>query len=61
MTSSATSAAWLPAAIARAAVVTAPPAQYVPSPGRGRHSAPEVPGELRIATPEDLLRIGRHA
>ena len=59
MTSSASSAAWLPAAIARAAVVTAPPAQHVP--GRGRHSAPEVPGVLRIATPEDLLRTGRHA
>ncbi|SOE02588.1 hypothetical protein [Blastococcus haudaquaticus] len=59
MNSSASSAAWLPAAIARAAVVTGPPAQHVP--GRRRHAAPEVPGELRIATPEDLLRTGRHA
>ncbi len=56
MTSSAT---WLPAAIARAAVVHAPPAQKVPS--TGRHLAPEVPGTVRIATPEDLLRTGRHA
>lgn len=53
------SAAWLPAAIVRAAVVTAPPAQDVPR--RGRHSAPEQPGEIRIATPEDLARTGRHA
>jgi hypothetical protein len=59
MTSSASSAAWLPAAIARAAVVTAPPAQTVPRPGR--HSAPAVPGMIRIATPEDLARSGRHA
>jgi hypothetical protein len=53
------SASWLPAGIARASVVSAPPAQKVP--GRGRHSAPEVPGTLRIATPQDLLRSGRHA
>lgn len=27
----------------------------------GRHSAPEVPGALRIATPADVVRRGRHA
>jgi hypothetical protein len=59
MTTRASSATWLPAAIARAAVVTAPPAQDVPRPGR--HSAPEVRGTIRIATPEDLARTGRHA
>jgi hypothetical protein len=53
------SASWLPAAITRAAVVSARPAQKVPS--TGRHAAPEVPGAVRIATPEDLLRTGRHA
>ena len=53
------SASWLPAAIARAAVVSVRPAQNVPS--TGRHAAPEVPGAIRIATPEDLLRTGRHA
>jgi hypothetical protein len=55
MTSSTTSAAWLPATIARAAVV-AP----VPTPTRGRHLAPEMSGMVRIATPEDLTRSGRH-
>jgi hypothetical protein len=54
-----TSATWLPAAITRAAVVSARPAQKVPS--TGRHAAPEVPGPVRIATPEDLMRTGRHA
>jgi hypothetical protein len=58
MTSSASSASWLPAAIARAAVVTHAPAQHVPT---GRHLAPEVPGTVRIAMPEDLARTGRHA
>ena len=53
------SASWLPAAIVRAAVVPAPTAQDVPR--RGRHAAPEVPGEIRIATPDDLKRSGRHA
>ena len=61
MTSSASSASWLPAAIARAAVVTPPPARQAPPPRTGRHSAPEVPGEIRIATPDDLMRTGRHA
>ncbi len=53
------SASWLPAAITRAAVVSARPAQKVPS--TGRHAAPEVSGALRIATPEDLMCTGRHA
>jgi hypothetical protein len=56
MTSSAT---WLPAAIARAAVVTALPAQAVPT--GGRHAAPEMPRVVAIAAPEDLDRHGRHA
>jgi hypothetical protein len=56
MTSSASSATWLPAAIARAAVVHAAPAVR---PG-GRHLAPAVPGMVRIAAPEDLTRSGRH-
>jgi hypothetical protein len=59
MTSTGSSASWLPAALARAAVVTPPPAQNIPS--RGRHLAPDVPGTVRIAAPEDLLRTGRHA
>lgn len=58
MTSFASSASWLPAAIARAAVVTHAPAQDVPTP---RHLAPEVPGTVRIAAPEDFTRTGRHA
>jgi hypothetical protein len=56
MTSSASSASWLPAAIARAAVVHPAPADR---PG-GRHLAPDVPGMVRIAAPEDLSRSGRH-
>ncbi|RBY89280.1 hypothetical protein [Blastococcus sp. TF02A-30] len=58
MTSSASSAAWLPAAIARAAVVH-PASRTVPG---GRHRAPEVTGApFRIAMPDDLKRPGRHA
>jgi hypothetical protein len=56
MSSSASSATWLPAALARAAVV--PPAESVRE--GGRHLAPEVPGLMRIAAPEDLTRAGRH-
>lgn len=55
MTSSATPA-WLPALIARTAVVRPAPAT---GPG-GRHLAPEIPGLVRIAAPEDLTRTGRH-
>lgn len=56
MTSTASSAAWLPAAIARAAVVT--PAVHAARPGR--HSAPEVSGHVEIVTPEQA-HPGRHA
>jgi hypothetical protein len=56
MTSSASSATRLPAAIARAAVVhPAPPVRT-----GGRHLAPEAPGRVRIAASEDLTRVGRH-
>jgi hypothetical protein len=48
------SAAWLPTALARA-VAGAPAA-----PARGRHLAPEIPGTVRIAAPEDVTRTGRH-
>jgi hypothetical protein len=56
MISSASSASRLPAAIARAAVVHPAP---IDRPG-GRHLAPDVPGIVRIAAPEDLSRSGRH-
>jgi hypothetical protein len=60
MTSSASSAAWLPAAVVRTAVVTAPPARTVPT--VGRHRAPVRLGQVEsIATPEDMMRTGRHA
>jgi len=52
MSSSASSAAWLPATLVRRAVV--------PRSHGGRHLAPEVPGLVRIAAPEDLTRVGRH-
>jgi len=59
MTSSASPATWLPAAIMRAAVVTAPPAQWVPP---GRHRAPELAATMEsVATGQDLQRRGRHA
>jgi hypothetical protein len=58
MTRSASSTAWLPAALARAAVVNHPNARPASGP---RHQAPEVPGMFAIATPEDLVRRGRHA
>jgi len=57
MTSSASSATWLPAAITRAAVVTPPAAQWVPT--QGRHSAPEA--GTSMAMTDDLDRRGRHA
>ena len=56
MSSSASSATWLPAAIARAAVVSPAPSIHE----GGRHLAPEIPGLVRIAAPEDLTRGGRH-
>ena len=55
MTRSASSTAWMPAAIARAAVVT--PAVHAARPGR--HSAPEVPGLVEIVA--DRAGHGRHA
>lgn len=55
MTSTASSATWLPAAIARAAVVS--PADFAVRPGR--HSAPEA-GRVEIAAAEQL-RPGRHS
>ncbi|TFV65341.1 UNVERIFIED_ORG: hypothetical protein E4P37_10605 [Bacillus sp. AZ43] len=57
MTSPASTATWLPAAIARAAVVTRPPAQQVPT--GGRHRAPESVEGVVVAA--DLDRPGRHA
>lgn len=59
MSSTTSRATWLPAAIARAAVVNSPNVRT--RPGRPRHLAPEVPGAPRIARPEDFTRTGRHA
>jgi hypothetical protein len=56
MSSSASSATWLPAALARAAVLPPAPARV----SGGRHLAPEPPGLVRIAAPEDLGCSGRH-
>jgi hypothetical protein len=56
MTSTASSVAWLPAAIARAAVVT--PVGFAVRPGR--HAAPEAPGVVEIVAPEQI-HPGRHA
>ena len=59
MTSStrpASPASWLSAALGRLTVVAPRP-----RPATGpRHLAPTAPGEVTIATPEDLLRAGRH-
>ena len=52
MSSSASSATWLPGPLARRALQS-------PATG-GRHLAPEVPGLMRIAAPEDFTRAGRH-
>jgi hypothetical protein len=51
-------ATWLPVATARAAVLPAAPARTAPS---GRHRAPDVPGPFTFATPQDIVRRGRHA
>jgi hypothetical protein len=59
MSSTTSRATWLPAAIARAAVVNSPNVRT--SPAGPRHLAPETPGEVRIAMPEDFTRTGRHA
>jgi hypothetical protein len=59
MSSSASSATWLPTAIIRASVVTAPPAQWIPT---GRHSAAHSgPVVEATATERGLDRPGRHA
>jgi hypothetical protein len=55
MTSSASSAAWLPAAVARAAVVT--PTVHAVRPGR--HAAPDAPDVVEIVAEEP--GPGRHA
>ena len=58
MTSSASPAAWLPVALARVVAPSARPVRPV-RPG-GRHLAPDHAGIVRIATPEDVVRSGRH-
>lgn len=55
MTSLGSTAIWLPAAIARAAVVTPEAAPRV-----GRHAAPELPGVVEIVAAEKVAP-GRHA
>ena len=57
MTSSASTAAWLPVAIARAAVVP-PSAPAVRT--DGRHAAPETSGPVETVAAE-RVRAGRHA
>jgi len=59
MSSTTSRATWLPAAIARAAVVDTPNVRT--SPAGPRHLAHESPETMRIATPEDFTRTGRHA
>jgi hypothetical protein len=55
---------WLSAALGRLTVVAPRPRPVTarrPGPVTGpRHRAPSAPGEVTIATPEDLLRPGRH-
>ena len=55
MSSSAASATWLPKARVRLVVPPAPAVRV-----GGRHFAPEGPGLVRIAAPDDLTRAGRH-
>ncbi len=54
MTSTASSAAWLPAALARAAVVP----HAAPAVSPARHAAAEASGRVDIVSAE--LRAGRH-
>ena len=56
MSSSASSATWLPPVLVRAAVLTPAPTAVA----GGRHLAPDVTGLVRIAALEDLSRTGRH-
>jgi hypothetical protein len=59
MTSSASSASWLPAAIVRAAVVRPPASQWIPT--SGRHSAPEAESTAAVALAVGTDVRGRHA
>jgi len=59
MSSTTSRATWLPAAIARAAVVNNSDVRTRSS--GPRHLAAESPDEVRIAMPEDFTRTGRHA
>ena len=53
-TRTASPVAWLSAALGRLTVVA-------PRPATGpRHLAPSSPGDVTIATPEELRRAGRH-
>jgi hypothetical protein len=62
MTSSASPAAWLPVAMARAAVVPPYPYSFPLSTAGSRHSAPEFGIVLEAVAAElDLDRRGRHA
>jgi hypothetical protein len=62
MTSSASSPTWLPAAVARAAIVPPYPYSFPLRTTGGRHSAPEFAAVLEaVATELDLSRRGRHA
>jgi hypothetical protein len=62
MTSSASSATWLPAAIARAAIVPPYPSSFPLATDGGRHSGPDFERVLQaVATEFDLDRRGRHA
>jgi hypothetical protein len=56
MSSTTSRATCLPAGHVRATVVDSPGVRTGP-----RHLAPETPGEVRIAMPEDFTRTGRHA
>lgn len=47
---------WLSAALGRLPVVAVRPRSATGP----RHLAPATPGEVTIATPDDLLRAGRH-
>ena len=62
MTSSASSATWVPAVIARVAVVTPLPQALPVAPTGGRHNGPEFAQVLEIVASEfDLERRGQHA
>ena len=59
MTSSASPAGWLPAALVR---IPAPRRPAGPARATGRHCAPESPSAAqRVASPRDIVRSGRHS